>query len=1613
MATADRDDAGALEAVLAALDEQLPDREADLARALGRAVYRRVPAERVRVLEPEQAAARLAAMYRFLRDREPGSVALAVHNPTAEADGWAADGTVAQVNVEDGPFLLSTVGEEVKRQDLSVHEALHPVVGVERDDRGRVAGLGPARHSRRRESLLHLELDQRLDEDRLGRLREGLSRVLDDALAAMSDFAPMRDRMREVAAAVESAAGARYERDEIDEALALVEWLLDDHFILLGARDYEIVEGGDGPALRVRPGSGLGILRDESTSSYAQPVALSSLDEGLRERLRAGDLLLVSRTNTLSTVHERTRMVYVGIKAVDDDGEVRGEHRFIGLFAHKAVASPATTIPVLRRKLTRIMEREDIVEHSYDERTLRGIFESFPKTELFQADDEDLGETLLQLLDMQRRGQVRLLCRVYNDRRSVSALVALPQDRFTAGVRHRVQDLLREHFQPVGVDYYLSMGRYDQALLHFVLHFDREQDPDVPVDQLEREVVALTRTWADELTDRLVAAHGPRRGRELAGRWVERFPVGYRDVVGVELALRDVDELEALVDGDVEARVALQADPAGTRGLTRFKLYRAGPDVELSTFVPIIESFGLVVVEEEGPHRLQLDDGDEGARVIHLHDFGVTDVWHEGLDVDTDGPRLADAAIAIWRGRAEADSLNRLIPHAGLSWDEVKVLRAYRRYRRQIGTSFTESYIDDALVRYTDVARALAGLFAAKFDPKRDGPGAWADDQDGSDEQVAEARQTVVDALEEVERLDQDRILRAFLGMIDATVRTNHYAEGGRWRLALKFDSARVPDMPRPRPFAEVFVYTPEMEGVHLRSGPVARGGIRHSDRQEDFRAEVLGLMKAQVVKNGVIVPTGSKGGYVLKRPPADPGERREEGRRRYETYIRGLLDVTDNIVDGRVKAPQGVRPRDGDDPYLVVAPDKGTATFSDLANAVSEDYGFWLGDAFASGGSRGFDHKAMGITARGAWVAVQRHFRELDVDVQHDPVTVVGIGDMSGDVFGNALLRSRSVKLLAAFDHRHLFIDPDPDPEASYEERARLFEQESSSWDDYDRERISEGGGVWARSQKLVRLSAEARRALHIDEESLSPPELIHRILRAPVDLLFAGGVGTFVKSSEETNVDVADRANDAVRVDADQVGARVVGEGGNLAVTQRGRIQFARRGGRINMDAVDNAAGVDTSDHEVNLKILLRTAVDRGDLGDDERDDLLADAADEVAERVLRNVYLQTWALSQEVRGSRRLSAYERLMTELVRTGRFERDVEGLPSPEEMRRRHQAEAGLARPELAVLLAHAKIDLAARVTDSGLPDRPALRCTLEGYFPESVRRRFDPLLDEHRLRRELIATVVANDLVDRMGTTYAHRTAAELGVDAVDVVAGYWSARTVTDADGHWQALEALDGVVEPTVQMDLKEEVDRLVDAVTRAYLRHGADTDVDATVERDRPVFERIRREIGELAPADLQRAHDRRAGRYSSDGVDDVLAERIVDLTYLASVPDIAAVARDHDRDPAGVAQVFFSLADTLPFERLLDHLTRVEPRDRWQRMEHQGLFDDVHDLQRVAAARVVESTDELDAKAVDAFLEQRPRARDWAIGLVDSLDDEDPRLDAVAVGVRALRHLLEV
>jgi glutamate dehydrogenase len=1571
---------------------------ADAIQAFGRALTRRLSDEDLEEIDPDDLYGLVISAFEFADGRGTQASAVRVFTPDPKTHGYEAAGCVVEATTDDSPFLVDSLSEELTARGLTIVRLLHPVVGTVRDDDGRLVQVLSGREAEHRESFMHFEVDRGLTAEAERELEERIRRILRDVALVVRDFEPMQERVHGMAELAQ-AGTVRYPEDEVDEVVRFLGWLLELNFVLLGYREYELVDTDEGRAIHAVPGSGLGILSDVESSTFADVTPLSSLPEDVRQRIEGGGLLIYSKTQAYSTVHRRARMDYIGVRKLNEAGEVVGEARLIGLFTSKAYMEPASKTPLLHHKLEQVIAAEDLIPGSHDYKAAVSLFESFPKDELFQASAEEIRQLIVGLLQLEKHAGIRVLIRRDLYGHNVSVVVALPRDRFNADLRKALQQLFLERFRGTTIDYHLSLGETESARIFFTIHVAPGVPiPDVGYEELEKEVEHLARTWDDELLDALTRRVGPARARPLMEEWGPRLPDYYKANDEWDLAVDDLLMLEELESSTEGFLVGVGNESKGER-LTRVKLYKTGGKVDLSDFMPILEALGLRVVEEV-PTAVQ------GEGRIYIHDFGVLDSRSAVLELGDAADRLTETIAAVWRRESDSDSLNRLVTLSALTWREVQILRALRNYRMRVSARYTENYRNDAMAAYPQVAERLVRLFEAKFDPVRAAP----------EEEVDAIRQEIHQDLRAVSSLDQDNILRHLLGTFEAIVRTNAFLPD-RSFLSFKFRSERVPEMPKPVPLYDLWVYSPTVEAVHLRAGHVARGGIRWSDRREDFRTEVLGLMKAQKVKNAIIVPDGSKGGFVLKRPAITPEQVQAEVVEQYVTFMRGLLDVTDNLVKGEVVHPEGVRVLDGPDPYLVVAADKGTAALSDTANEVSVSYGFWLGDAFASGGSQGYDHKALGITARGVWESVKRHFREVGIDPATEPFSVVGIGDMSGDVFGNGMLYTERLRLIAAFDHRHVFIDPDPDPARSYAERKRLFDTPRSSWGLYDRSVLSAGGDVIDRTVKSVTLSAAARAALGIPDEAsaeMTPADVIRWILQAPVDLLFNGGIGAYVKATNEGHSEVGDRANDQVRVNGSQVRARVVGEGGNLGFTQRGRIEFALAGGRINTDFIDNAAGVDTSDREVNLKILLGVAIERDELSVDERNVLLHACTDDVVQRVLYDNYLQAQILSQEVATAPdRNEACEDLMAQLEAEGELERAVEFLPSSEEMAERRGRGEGLTRPEIALLVAYAKRSISRDLLASDLPDSQYLERDLERYFPKAIVERFAHLLPEHPLRRELIATTVANDVVNSQGVTFVSRLVAETGATAAEVVRAYRIARDVVDASERWNDVEGLDGKIDPEMQNELMTGVDWLVETTSRWYLVRTPGIRLAEAIDQARAAFRELSSVIEQIGPEAWREPRERAAQRLVGEGVPETIARRHAFQDELVHGPDIITVSRATGRPVLEVARGFFLLGDRLDIDWLEQRLAEQPAKTRWQRWAIRSMEDDLFTIRRQIIETILEQAGgrPID-EAVEAFLEDRSAPYGRLRRFMRSLAMEGVTdLSQLTVALRQLRTLV--
>ncbi|MFD4340794.1 NAD-glutamate dehydrogenase [Streptomyces anulatus] len=1514
-----------------------------------------------------------ASHYRLAENRPQGTANVRVHTPTVEENGWTCSHSVVEVVTDDMPFLVDSVTNELSRQGRGIHVVIHPQVMVRRDVTGKLIevlsggpGLPKSANGRKGgkgvkaelphdalvESWIHVEIDRETDRADLQQITADLLRVLSDVRETVEDWGKMRDAALRIADDLPGEPLDDLADEEVEEARELLRWLAADHFTFLGYREYELK---DSDALAAVPGTGLGILRSDPHHSEdeAHPVSPSfdRLPADARAKAREHKLLVLTKANSRATVHRPSYLDYVGVKKFDAKGNVVGERRFLGLFSSAAYTESVRRVPVIRRKVAEVVEGAGFSYNSHDGRDLLQILETYPRDELFQTPVDQLRSIVTSVLYLQERRRLRLYLRQDEYGRYYSAIVYLPRDRYTTGVRLRLIDILKEELGGNSVDFTAWNTESILSRLHFVIRVPAGTElphlTDADADRIEARLVEAARSWADGFQEALTAELGEERGAELQRQYGHSFPEGYKADHSPRAAVADLVHLETLKQGEKDFALSLYEPVGAGPGERRFKIYRTGEQVSLSAVLPALQQLGVEVVDER-PYELRCADRTHA----WIYDFGLRMPLANGNGgylADDARARFQEAFAAVWRGEAENDGFNALVLGAGLNWRQAMVLRAYAKYLRQAGSTFSQDYMESTLRNNVHTTRLLVSLFEARMSPGRQSAGTEL--TDGLLEELD-------GALDQVASLDEDRILRSFLTVIKATLRTNFFqhTEDGTPHsyVSMKFDPQAIPDLPAPRPAYEIWVYSPRVEGVHLRFGKVARGGLRWSDRREDFRTEILGLVKAQMVKNTVIVPVGAKGGFVAKQLP-DPAVDRDawfaEGIAAYRTFISALLDITDNMVAGEVVPPADVVRHDEDDTYLVVAADKGTASFSDIANEVAVAYGFWLGDAFASGGSAGYDHKGMGITARGAWESVKRHFRELGHDTQTEDFTVVGVGDMSGDVFGNGMLLSEHIRLVAAFDHRHIFIDPNPDAATSYAERRRLFDLPRSSWADYETGLLSAGGGVHPRSAKSIPLNSHVREALGIDPSvsKMTPADLMQTILKAPVDLVWNGGIGTYIKAVSESNADVGDKANDAIRVNGEDLRAKVVGEGGNLGATQLGRIEFARSGGRINTDAIDNSAGVDTSDHEVNIKILLNGLVRDGDMTVKQRNKLLADMTDEVGKLVLRNNYAQNVALSNaSAQAPSLLHAQQRFMRRLERDGALDRALEFLPADRHIRELLSNGKGLSQPELAVLIAYTKITAADELISTVLPDDPHLQKLVHAYFPSELRERFPEAVEGHALRREIITTVLVNDTVNTAGSTFLHRLREETGASIEEIVRAQFTAREIFGLSRVWDAVEALDNKVAADVQTRIRLHSRRLVERGARWLLGNRPQpVAIAETIEGFRDGVARVWDELPKmLKGADLD-WYRSILDELTAAGVPDELAVRVAGFSSAFPALDIVAIADRTGQDPLEVAEVYYDLADRLRITQLMDRIIELPRADRWQSMARASIREDLY------------------------------------------------------------------
>ncbi len=1588
--------------------------------SLLRAYYRHVAPEDVIDRTETDLYGALASHYKLAESRPQGRAVVRVSTPGLSESGWSAGGhTVVEIVTDDMPFLVDSVTMELGRLQRNVHAVIHPQFEALRDITGTLESVHAVEEGEvapddqaLAESWMHVEIDRITDEESVGEIEQSLRKVLQDVRESVEDWQKMQAQIKAIVDEL-SDTPPPLPAEELRQGRELLQWLSADHFTFLGYREYRLEEDGDDVLLRAVPGTGLGILRADQDMS----TSFGKLPTLVKAKAREKTLLVLAKANSRATVHRPAYLDYVGIKSFDADGQVVGERRFLGLFSSAAYTESLTRIPLLREKAAEVQRIAGFDPRSHAGKALMDTLENYPRDELFHTPVEELAPIAENVMYAGERRQLRAFVRRDTYGRYVSVLVYLPRDRYNTGVRERFAEILQERLGGDSVEFTARVNESSTARVHFVVHPPKGGHiGDIDTTDIERRLAAASRSWRDDFLAAVVAEYGDERGSRLARAYLESFPEAYKEDFSPRTASADLGRLEA-IEGDEGLDLALYAHVDAGRGEARLKVFRIGPPLSLSQVLPMLSSMGVEVVDER-PYEL-----DSLSRETYIYEFGL----RYGRELPEHARRLfVDALRAVWDGYNETDGFNALVLGAGLTWRQATVLRAYAKYMRQGNSPFALDYIEGALRGNVDITRLLVQLFEARFDPGKDHLPA-----------DAEARVALVDAvhdklgraLDDVVSLDHDRILRSYLTHINATLRTNYFQPADRGGvhdyMSFKMEPSAIPDLPEPRPEYEIFVYSPRVEGVHLRFGAVARGGLRWSDRRDDFRTEVLGLVKAQMVKNTVIVPVGAKGGFFAKQLPdsSDRDAWLAEGVACYKTFICGLLDVTDNLVDGETVPPGGVVRHDGDDSYLVVAADKGTATFSDIANGVANDYGFWLGDAFASGGSVGYDHKVMGITARGAWVSVQRHFRERGIDCQTEDFTAVGIGDMSGDVFGNGMLCSEHTRLVAAFDHRDIFVDPTPDAASSFAERKRLFDLPRSSWQDYDRDLISDGGGIFSRSLKSIALNDAMRTALGIDGDvpSMTPAELMKAILLAPVDLLWNGGIGTYVKASDETNADAGDKANDAIRVDGGQLRAQCVGEGGNLGFTQLGRIEYAvsalrGEGGRMNTDFIDNSAGVDTSDHEVNIKILLDKVVADGDLTGKQRNTLLAEMTDEVADLVLRDNYEQNLALANAAANAPGLlHVHEDWMKALERRGVLNRELEGLPTSRQVRRRLERGEALSQPELCVLLAWTKIVLAEDLLASDLPDDPFLRADLFAYFPSKMRQGYRAQMLDHPLRREIIVTQVVNDLVNGAGMTFWPRLAGETGASAADLTRANFVAREIFGSLQLRDDLKSYDNVLPAAVQTRMRVEMRTLVERASRWLVTNRRPPlDSEATVNAFEVKVQKVMADLPDLMSGRELGAFVDRRDSLVADGVPEELAIRVAVLPPSYSLLNIVEIAEREGIDAAEVARVHFALGERLGLPALVNRIFALPRDDRWQTMARAAVRDDLYAVHAQLTAQVLAATTEEESAPArvatweDADPDQIGRS---AATLEEICSDDSPDLARMSVGLRVVRALL--
>ena len=1541
-------------------------------------------------------------------DNEP---VIHVFNPSVSNNGWKSSHTIIEVIVKDMPFLVDSIRIALNRLGLSPHLMLNSPLKMVRDENKNITEIASSVDTKIKatseETIFFIEIDRQAGKTELNKIKTELLSVVGDITLTVNDWQPMLKKFNSVIADVKKGKlpGSKSVKEDTVEFLS---WLASNNFTLMGYRSYDVKAVKGDIKLEANIGSSLGLMKN---SKGTQNRLISSLNESGRDLALGENHLILTKTNSHSRVHRPAQLDYIGVKRFDDNGNVTGEERFIGLFGSAYYTNSALDLPLIRSKVQQVCASSGFAKGTHAFKTLINILETYPRDEILQSSIEDLLQNVMGILQMQERDYSGLFVRRDAFDRFYSCMVYVPRERYNTKLRIETQHLLQEAFgSNEEVEFTTYFSESVQARTHYIVKV-KSTKADINVKEIERNLNEAARNWDDKLVSALVANKGEVAAKKLSSKYT-KFPQAYKDEVLPGSAIVDIEKLERVSFSDGLEMLFYQPleEKSGSR-FVKLKIFHKGDPIHLSDVLPMLENFGLRVIGES-PYAIKTSDGE----TFWILDFSMLITGDSDFDVYTVRSLFQDAFAKVWQGELEDDGFNRLILGAGLEGRRVSILRAFAKYERQIGGRFSQSYIEDTFARYPNIAQLLIDLFIQRFDPNNKSA--------ESTKEKAETKllETIETSLDNVANLDDDRIIRRFVEMITATIRTNYFQVdklmGEKSYISFKIIPEKISEMPQPVPKFEIFVYSPQVEGVHLRGGKVARGGLRWSDRREDFRTEVLGLVKAQQVKNTVIVPVGAKGGFVCKQlPNGSRQEIFEAGKECYRTFIRALLDITDNIVNGEIVPPVDVVRLDDDDTYLVVAADKGTATFSDIANGISDEYNFWLGDAFASGGSVGYDHKAMGITAKGAWESVKRHFREMEIDCQSTDFTCIAIGDMAGDVFGNGMLLSKHIRLQAAFNHMHIFIDPNPDAAKTYPERERLFNLPGCSWEDYNKDLISAGGGIFSRHVKSIKLTPQIKKMLGTQKQSMSPNDLIQAILTMEVDLLWNGGIGTYVKSTKESHLAVGDRANDALRINGCELKAKIVGEGGNLGLTQLGRIEFAANGGRINTDAIDNAGGVDCSDNEVNIKILLNSLVQNGDLTVKQRNKLLHDMTEEVGDLVIEDCYRQTHSLSvTAMRGVNELKEQVRFIHELERTGKLDRALEFIPDDEEIADRLTKNKGLTQPELAVLLAYSKMVLKEDLVHPEITDNPYHNKLLITAFPQQLQDKYQEQMQLHPLRAEIIATKLANKIGNDMGFNFVNRMQEETGATVAEIANSYTMACAVFELEEFWKKIEVLNNKISTAIQTEMLFQYRRTVRRATRWFLRHrDKSLGIAQSIALFKPTFTIMSKKLNSFIIEEEAQQLQRVESGLVSSGVPKEVAVRISQLSTIFSALDIAEIAAEDGRDVELVANLYFKLGVRLELHWFLEQITRQPVGNHWQALARASFREELDWQQRSLTSVVLRcncrSKDKDLDKVLDAWVEANTQPLErWKHILADFKVGQTHEFAKFSVALRELMLL---